>query len=149
MSARPGKDSQLVSLVYVSSGVRKLDDSEILDILRTSHRNNERLDITGMLLYKDGNFLQVLEGPEQAVTKLMETVERDSRHRGLIVLTKKPIEERQFARWSMAFQDLGKLSAEDRVGFSPFLSGSFLDEDFRRQPDRSYRLLLHFKGNIR
>ena len=65
------------------------------------------------------------------------------------MLTKKPIQERQFPNWSMAFTNLGALSAEDKAAFSPFLSGSFLDEDFRRKPDRCYRLLLHFKGNIR
>ncbi len=102
-----------------------------------------------MLLYKDGNFLQVLEGSDTSVTELMETVERDNRHRGVLVLTKKPIQERQFPNWSMAFKNLGALSDEDKVAFSPFLSGSFLDEDFRRKPERCYKLLLHFKESIR
>ena len=149
MSAPTGQDNGLVSAVYVSSSVRKLDDSEILDILRVSQRNNQRRGITGMLLYKDGNFLQVLEGPNSEITELMETVERDNRHRGFIVLTKKPIKDRQFPSWSMAFKDLGALSAEDQASFSPFLADSFLDEDFRSKPDRSYKLLLHFKENIR
>jgi len=72
MSAPADQDNELVSLVYVSSSVRELDDSEILNILRTSQRNNERRNITGMLLYKDGNFLQVLEGTDRSVTELME-----------------------------------------------------------------------------
>ncbi len=149
MSAPRGQENGLVSTVYVSSSVRKLNDSEILDILRTSQKNNQRRGITGMLLYKDGNFLQVLEGPHAEITDLMETVERDNRHRGFIVLTKKPIKERQFPNWSMAFKDLGALSAEDKAAYSPFLADSFLDEDFRTKPDRSYKLLLHFKENIR
>ncbi len=143
------ENNQLVSLVYASSSRRKLEDGEILEILRTSQRNNSRRDITGMLLFKDGNFLQVLEGSEAAVTELMETVERDPRHRGLIVLTKKPVTERQFPNWSMAFKDLGALSDQDKAAFSPFLAHSFLDEEFRRRPDRCYKLLLHFKQNIR
>jgi len=65
------------------------------------------------------------------------------------VLMKKALEERQFPNWSMAFRDLGALSDQDKAAFSPFLTHSFLDEDFRQKPDRCYRLLLHFKGNIR
>lgn len=149
MSVSTGQQGDLVSVVYVSSSVRKLDESEILDILRISQRNNQRRGITGMLLYKDGNFLQVLEGPDAEVSQLLETLERDPRHRGFIILIKKRIPERQFPNWSMAFKDLGTLSPEDQAAFSPFLSSSFLDEDFRSKPDRSYKLLMHFKGNIR
>ena len=149
MSASPNLENELISLIYVSSSLSKMSDAEILDILRTSRKNNQELGITGMLLYKDGNFLQVLEGARETVRELMDTVERDSRHRGLIVLTQAPIKERQFPNWSMAFQDLDTLSEEDKAAFSPFLTDSFLDEDFRRKPDKCYRLLLHFKGNIR
>lgn len=149
MSTAGGPEDHLISTVYVSSSVGKLGDSEILEILRTSQSNNQRREITGMLLYKDGNFLQVLEGPHTNVTELMETVERDNRHRGFIVLTKKRINERQFPNWSMAFEDLGALSEEDKAAYSPFLTSSFLDEDFRLKPDRCYKLLMHFKENIR
>ena len=58
---------QLVSLIYVSSGVRVLTDAEIFEILTQSRRNNERCGITGLLLYRDGNLMQVLEGPGAAV----------------------------------------------------------------------------------
>src|SRR5579875_1856403 len=138
-----------VSVVYVSSGVRRFQPEEILEILRTSRRNNEKRNITGMLLYKDGNFLQVLEGPEQAITQLLQTIETDPRHRGMIQLTKKPIEERQFANWSMAFKDLDRLSAEDAAAYSPFLKESLLDKEFRSKPDRCYQLLLRFKQSVR
>ena len=139
----------LVSLVYVSSAIRGFEPDELIEILRKSRVNNERLSITGMLLYKDGNFMQVLEGPGESVDKLMSSVEKDKRHRGIIVLTRRQIAERQFAKWSMAFKDLNNLSAEDQRGYSPFLAGSLLDQDFQAKPDRCYKLLLHFKNNCR
>lgn len=139
----------LVSLVYVSSATREFQSPELLEILRTARKNNQGLDVTGMLLYKDGNFMQVLEGPGNAVTELMCSIERDGRHRGMIVLIKKPIEERQFAKWSMAFKDLNELSPDDKAGHSAFLDGSLLDQDFQTKPDRCYKLMLHFKKNIR
>ncbi len=149
MDASTGTDRDLVSLVYVSSAIRQFEAPELLDILRTARRNNERLDVTGMLLYKDGNFMQVLEGRSAAVNDLMSSIERDGRHRGMIVLIKKPVEERQFASWSMAFQDLNALSPEDQAGYSSFLAGSLLDREFQTKPDRCYKLLLHFKKNLR
>ena len=139
----------LVSLVYVSSATSEFQSQELHEILRTARNNNQRLDITGMLLYKDGNFMQVLEGPGEAVNGLMSFIEKDSRHRGMIVLIKKPIAERQFTAWSMAFKDLNNLSPKDKAGYSPFLTESLLEQEFQTKPDRCYKLLLHFKKNIR
>jgi len=139
----------LVSLVYISSGTQDFSPEDIVEILRKSRINNDKRNITGMLLYKDGNFLQVLEGPEDEIARLMQTIEMDSRHRGLIVLTKKPLRERQFPSWSMAYKDLTRLSAEDAEAYSPFLKESLMDEEFRSKPDRCYKLLLHFKEKLR
>ncbi|HTU44043.1 MAG TPA: BLUF domain-containing protein [Bryobacteraceae bacterium] len=149
MAASTDTHQDLVSLVYVSSATREFQQPELLEVLRTARNNNQRLDITGMLLYKDGNFMQVLEGPREALSGLMSSIERDSRHRGMIVLIKKPIEERQFANWSMAFKDLNEISLADKAGYSPFLSESLLEEEFQTKPERCYKLLLHFKKNIR
>ena len=149
MSAVASPVQNLVSLVYISSGTQRFSPDEIVEILRKSRTNNEKRNITGMLLYKDGNFLQVLEGPDEEIAQLMQTIETDGRHRGLIVLTKRPIEERLFPNWSMAYKDLTELDAEDAAAFSPFLKESLLDEEFRSKPDRCYKLLLHFKEKLR
>ena len=83
------------------------------------------------------------------VTGLINRIERDNRRRGLIVLNKKPLRERQFASWSVAFTNLNDLPAAYIEAYSPFLSDSLLDQQFRSKPDLSYRLLLHFKQNLR
>ena len=139
----------LVSLVYASSAVGLLSEKEILDILRVSRINNERLGITGMLLYKGGNFLQVLEGPEPAVLQLIDKIERDPRHRGVMRLIKQGENERQFQDWSMGFRNLDEIPEEDKAGFSAYLTDSLLDEKFRSEPARCYKLLRAFKQNFR
>ena len=148
MSQITEQEPGLVSLVYVSSGVRQFNKQEVLDILQASRRNNARLRITGILLYQDGNFMQVLEGTEQDLSELMHSIERDQRHRGVIVLLKKAIRERQFPHWSMAFKDLSELPPEDAAAFSPFLQGSAADEQFRSKSEACYKLLLRFKANL-
>lgn len=139
----------LISHVYASSAVGSLAYQEILDILHDSRENNQRLGITGMLLYKGGNFMQVLEGPEASVGALLQKVERDRRHRGVLHLAKKPIEQRSFTDWSMAFQNLDSLNPATHPGYSPFLSTSLLDSQFRSQPEACYKLLLCFKTGMR
>jgi hypothetical protein len=56
----------------VSSATRRLSVAELADILRVSRADNQRDEITGMLLYKDGNIMQVLEGAEEKVSALIE-----------------------------------------------------------------------------
>lgn len=48
--------------------------------------NNERAGITGMLLYKDGNFMQLLEGEKEAVLRLHKNIIVDPRHKGFLTL---------------------------------------------------------------
>lgn len=57
----------LVRLIYVSSAVEELPDQVLDDILKSAVQHNKPQNITGMLLYCGGNFMQVLEGEEAAV----------------------------------------------------------------------------------
>ena len=139
---------QLVAAVYVSSATTRLREDEILEILRVARQNNERLDITGMLLYREGNFLQVLEGPASAVDSLLQEIRRDPRHHGLILMSRKGIEERQFGDWRMAFRNMSKeLSSAD--GYCPFLEGDFDDEELGEESQLVFRLLRRFKEDMR
>lgn len=76
---------------------------EIDRILAVARDNNRRQGVTGALLFSDGCFAQVLEGPLAAVEQVFETIQCDPRHRDVTVLSFEPITERAFANWSMAF----------------------------------------------
>lgn len=139
----------LIQLVYVSSAVRFMSDEELAELLRVSRENNARLDITGLLLYKDGNFIQALEGPEEAVLQLYDKISRDPRHVGVMTLVKEPVKNRLFPEWSMGFQNVNKMEASELPGFSAFLIESFTPENFRQNPSRVTVLLTTFKKMIR
>ena len=139
----------MISLIYVSSATRLFNEEELLNLLQLSRSNNEQAEITGMLLYKGGNFMQVIEGPEEAVTALYQKILRDPRHTGIMLLTKEPLKERQFPDWSMGFQNLDKLSPEEIPGYSPFLNEDFTSEVFRANPTRAYIVLENFKKHMR
>jgi len=111
----------LHTLVYVSCATPLCTTEALVDILRHSRANNERLDITGLLLYVDGNFMQGLEGPEAAVLGLYERIRRDLRHKNVKTILSAPVDRRCFPQWSMGFREASALPEAERVGISTFL----------------------------
>ena len=132
-------------LVYVSAAVTWFSESELRALLTSARFRNEHAGITGMLLYKDGNFMQALEGPEGAVCALYRRIEGDRRHRGLLVLDSGAQESRQFASWNMAFHDISQGRGEMPSGYSGFMDEPLNAPVFVQQPGRCHELLQMFK----
>lgn len=132
-------------LVYVSMAADNLSKEDRLAILATSREHNAKLGITGMLLFKDDNFMQVLEGEEATVRELYERIKLDPRHRGIVTLVEGHREERRFADWSMGFQDLNSEEARSLPGYSEFLDLPLTADTFSKNPGECERLLLAFK----
>lgn len=108
--------SELYNLAYISKntikGTPETVKAEIEDILASAHKNNPTMNITGALLYSGGYFCQVIEGPEEAIEELFETIQMDDRHGSVTVLHFEPIERRGFSEWAMALAGI-----EDRMRF--------------------------------
>lgn len=134
----------LWSIVYVSTATVPLSEDELESLLKTSRLNNPRIDITGILLYDDGNFMQIIEGPKQAVMALYARIQVDPLHKGLITLLSHTINERLFAEWSMEFRNLRQLSVEELANASPYLEESLLSDEYVKNPSRSLKLLQSF-----
>ena len=139
----------MLSLLYVSISVNLLSDEELLNILKISRENNTSLDVTGLLLYKGGNFMQVLEGPDEVVNSLYEKIKIDTRHKDVTVLSKEQIPARQFPGWEMAFQNLDNPAIKNEPGYSQFLQDEFTADLYRENPLRAYIMLLTFRDNMR
>lgn len=137
----------LCSLAYVSLAVKEMPDDDLKLLLKYARQKNERLGITGMLLYRDGFFMQALEGDEESVDGLFERIRRDTRHRDVLLVYKEPVKARSFPDWTMGFnkmddQTLGKLE-----GFSDFLK-SPAPEFFDGEPAKVKALLDNFRNHI-
>jgi hypothetical protein len=139
------KDHRLYFIVYVSAAVTWFSPTELRSLLVSSRVNNERAGITGMLLYKDGNFMQALEGDEDAVRSVLARIERDRRHQGMVMISSGRTESRQFADWSMAFVDLGAPAEDLPAGYSRFLELPLIDPLFAQAPGRCQELLNLFR----
>lgn len=90
----------LSQYLYISTAPT-LPREEVESILATSARNNPARGITGLLLFNGRNFLQLLEGEEDAVAGLMDTISVDPRHSGVSVLDRRTITARSCPDWAM------------------------------------------------
>ena len=135
-------------LIYASTATRDLSKDDLNELLAQCRKNNAELGITGMLLYKGGNFMQVLEGEEETVRSLYAKIGRDPRHRGDILLQQGTQEERQFSGWSMGFRNLESQESRSTPAYSEFLNTPLTGQEFSANPSRAQKLLLSFKKNM-
>jgi hypothetical protein len=139
----------LMQLVYVSSATDPFSKEDLLALLERSRPRNEALGVTGLLLYKDGNIMQVLEGDEGVLEALYLRIQADPRHTGVILLYLSPLASRDFPDWSMAFHDLQDPGLRFLPGFSEFLNQPFDPAVFENEPSRARRLVALFRANMR
>ncbi|MCD2452989.1 BLUF domain-containing protein [Methylicorpusculum oleiharenae] len=131
-------------LVYVSSAIKPFSKSDLLALLVKSRENNAKQGISGMLLYKDGNFMQVLEGEETVVRNLFEVITQDSCHRGVIVLLEEQISVPVFRDWSMGFRDLADENLNAVAGYTRFMNSPLDVSNFKSNPHACLDLLYFF-----
>ena len=96
-------------IIYISSTPEHWLQEDLARLLAVSRRNNAAVGLTGLLLYHDGNFLQVLEGENPALSECFERIARDTRHRQLIVLWRGEAEARAFPQCRMGYARLQDL----------------------------------------
>ncbi|TWU47674.1 Blue light- and temperature-regulated antirepressor YcgF [Rubripirellula reticaptiva] len=90
-------------MVYASAAVASFEETELDGLLRLSRSSNQSIGITGVLLFRDRTFFQVMEGPADAVDKLFRRISADPRHCNMIVLSEQEIDSRHFGDWQMGF----------------------------------------------
>lgn len=113
----------LYYILYVSYANEKMSEEQLKTLLLQSMQNNKEFGITGMLLYIDGKFIQLIEGPKDHILRLYEKIEQDERHRKVSIILEGQTSERMFPDWQMAFKamDIEAFEAlsgyKDIVGF--------------------------------
>ncbi|MFJ6651430.1 BLUF domain-containing protein [Microbacterium sp. NPDC091313] len=108
---------RLISVVYSSTAVDEFDDAALTTLLAQCRAANAADGVTGMLLYRAGRFVQVLEGPESVIRPLLARIADDPRHTGMRVLFEEPLAERNFAEWTMGFEPIRDFAEDAPEGF--------------------------------
>ena len=93
----------LRSIVYTSTAARPMHHADMESLLIQARDFNRENGITGVLVYRDGMFLQCFEGEPAAVVATYERIRASRRHRGISELLNAPMAVRSFADWRMAF----------------------------------------------
>lgn len=99
----------LVRLLYASRAV-DTSASAIEAILTQSRQHNPVCGITGILCYGGGIFLQAIEGGRMAVSELYGHIQRDVRHKDVVLLHYEEISERRFGGWTMGQVNMSKIN---------------------------------------
>lgn len=132
----------MLSITYLSAAFAALTPRELAHIVEQSRCRNAAKDITGVLVYSAGTFVQTLEGPTAAVTELYDDIVGDVRHTEVIEVWRETIMRRTFSTWSMAFKEL----TEAEAAAVPELRGALAtsspaDADLSLSPDVLLRLV--------
>jgi len=93
------------SLIYVSKAEDDVEYDEILDILTHSWKYNHNSYISGMLLYDNRHFMQIIQGPILTIDKLYARIENDSRHTDIKLIGEELLHERDCSGWGIGFYD--------------------------------------------
>ena len=104
MTISDDEDQKLHRLIYASRAAPHIVPrmpAAFAEIFRAGLNGNREVDITGALLACDTWFLQLLEGPRIQVWRTFQRIAMDSRHRCIYLVKAEPMEEREFAGWSL------------------------------------------------
>ena len=93
-------------LAYVSTATGHVERAGLVKLLTTARTRNRAADITGVLVYRHGRFLQLLEGPTPAVAAVFRSIQADQRHTDVQCVQVGHGARRWFSEWSMGFRDL-------------------------------------------
>ena len=112
----------LTSVIYASRASAEFHEHEIPDLLKQARVANAAHELTGMLLYIGGSFLQVLEGETEMVETVFKKISLDKRHSQLTLITRESILERAFEGWTMSHKTLDPVEAGELIGEIDYFS---------------------------
>lgn len=115
----------MIQVTYISRTREPMGPEALLDLLMQCRANNEQSDITGLLLYGNETFLQVLEGDDKVVDDLVSQILEDSRHADIEVISRKAIEARDYGEWRMGFDLVSNEGLSEVQGLTDFGAAKF------------------------
>ena len=115
-----GAMKSLSSVIYASRAAEDFYEHQIPDLLKQIRRANAKQELTGMLLYISGSFLQVLEGRPEMVDAVFGGILRDKRHTQVAAIGTESILERAYEGWTMMHKTLDPVEAGELIGEPDF-----------------------------
>ena len=113
----------LTHIIYCSVSMKSnFSAAELEQLLAACRKNNAKLGVTGMLLFSDPWFFQILEGEQEDLESLYDKIALDKRHNRIMKIIQEPIEGRDFGEWTMGRADLSLRELQRIPGLNDFFS---------------------------
>jgi len=135
----------MIQISYISAATEPMSTQALLGLLQSCRENNASQGVTGMLLYGNATFLQVLEGEERTIDDLIERIRKDPRHTDLQILHRATIERRQYSDWSMGFKRVSDKELRQVEGLRDFAEKDFNPEYLVQHNAIVQDLMNHFR----
>lgn len=138
----------MIHLIYISSAPRWPSEEDLAELLVQARTRNLAQHITGLLLYHNATYIQVLEGEEKDVHEIYASIKKDKRNVGNIVILEEEITSRDFPNWSMGFRTQKNCTAAELPGFVDIFGHKF-DEGLTIKRDaKAVKFLLNFARKV-
>jgi hypothetical protein len=121
-------------IIYSSQATAAMSLTDLEEILVDARTGNERRNVTGVLVYVDGVFLQILEGEKEALRGLMRSIASDSRHTAVKVFHEAEVDGPTFKSWRMAYLSASPQQMAVWAGLEGTASIDSVLRDMHREP---------------
>jgi hypothetical protein len=133
----------LYRMIYSSEASEHIGPSDLSEILDDARVGNEARNVTGVLVYVDGVFCQVLEGEREVLEVLTESIRRDARHKSMKVFHRSEVMLRTFDDWRMAYVDANAADMSRWAGLEGTVTIDQLLERLHNDVARIPKILVH------
>jgi hypothetical protein len=129
-------------MIYRSVATDSPNEASLLKMLEWAREANAKRGVTGMLLYQNGRYMQMLEGEEATVRELFDKISRDPRHHLVKIVASGTTAKRHFNDWSMGFRDMDQVS--NLPDYDTYLNQQLAENRFGSEERVAYQFMLHF-----
>lgn len=110
----------LHEIVYMSLACESMTPAQLATLMDGSRARNQATGVTGMLVYHEREFMQLLEGERSVIEALYDKIAIDPRHQHVYPLWSAPITNRSFDDWTMGFVAVDDSTLQKHTGFASF-----------------------------
>ncbi len=142
----PRDDPRILTLTYTSSTTDLMSVTQLVELIEQIRPKNERLGLTGLLLYSGGNVIQTLEGTSSAVYQVFDAIRADDRHGAVRIVDRRYVGGRSFGSWSMGFRNVSEREVAELQDFNEFARQS-VGHDLVDHAASAFELLESFRVN--
>ncbi|MGC2165596.1 MAG: BLUF domain-containing protein [Gallionella sp.] len=135
----------MIQIIYVSTASDPPSESDLVTLLGSARIKNRLRQITGLLLYSNNTYLQLLEGESKVVLDLYDAICKDPRNEGNTILRQSEIFARDFPDWTMGFENLETDAAKELPGFVEVFGGKLDQSIAVNNKTNAIKLLMGFR----